>query len=88
MKYILYLLFNLLLVNSQQKFNVFKSYADSKNKPPQYSKKNLRHSIKEYLDTRQQKMLEIRNSPDQPNMMFDSKWSGFDLEENKNSALK
>ena len=64
---------------AQQKFNVFKSYADSNLKPPQYSreKKHLRHSIEEYLDPIQKKMYKIRNNPDKPDDMFDKNWSGF-----------
>jgi len=64
---------------AQEKFNVFKSYADANIKPPQYSreKKHLRHSIEEYLDTRQRKMYKIRYSRDSPDVMFDKNWSGF-----------
>jgi hypothetical protein len=66
-------------VFAQQKFNVFKSYADSNLKPPQYSreKKHLRHSIEEYLDPMQKKMYKIRYSRDSPDVMFDKNWSGF-----------
>jgi hypothetical protein len=74
---------------SQEKFNIFKSYADSKNQPPQYSKqkKYLRHSIQEYLDPVQKKMYKLRNNPDTSNAMFDSKWSGFDLKANKGTNI-
>lgn len=85
------LLFLLQSILAEEKFNVFKSYADSKVKPPQYSreKKYLRHSIDEYLDPIQKKMYKMRNSPDIPDVMFDSKWSGFDLKANNgNSILK
>jgi len=74
-------------INSQRKFNVFKSYENADVKPPQYSEKRLRHSIKEYLDPVQKKMLHLRHSVDQPNRMFDANWSGFDLNANKGSAL-
>jgi hypothetical protein len=78
------LFFILQTILAQEKFNIFKSYADSKVKPPQYSrvKKHLRHSIDEYLNPVQKKMYKIRHSNDTPNVMFDSKWSGFDLKTN------
>ena len=64
---------------AQEKFNIFKSYANSNIKPPQYSreKKHLRHSIEEYLDTNQLKMYKNRYSRDTPDLMFDKNWSGF-----------
>lgn len=76
---LLSLIFILHSIYAQEKFNVFKSYADSKKKPPQYSreKKHLRHSIEEYLDSKQLHMYKIRYSHDEPENMFDSNWSGF-----------
>jgi hypothetical protein len=64
---------------AEEKFNYFKSYSNSENKPPNYSreKKHLRHSIDEYLDPKQKRIHKIRNSIDTPDVMFDSKWSGF-----------
>ena len=83
------LLFILQTILAQENFNIFKSYADSKIKPPQYSreKKRLRHSIQEYLDPVQKKMYKLRHSPDTSDTMFDSKWTGFNLKENKVSNL-
>lgn len=86
-------LFSLLIILqtiiAEEKFNIFKSYADSNIKPPQYSrvKTHLRHSIDEYLDPTQKKMYKLRYSKDTPNVMFDSKWSGFDLKNNKKTAI-
>ena len=74
---------------SQQKFNVFKSYANADVKPPQYAKqkKHLRHSINEYLDPIQMKMKQVRESPDRPDAMFHAKWSGFNLKDNKDTIF-
>jgi hypothetical protein len=79
MKYIFSLFLILQTIIAQEKFNIFKSYADSKRKPPQYSreKKHLRHSVEEYLDAKQLQMYKIRYSPDKSDVMFDSNWSGF-----------
>lgn len=84
MLYIFSLFIILQTIFAQQKFNVFKSYADSNVKPPQYSreKKYLRHSVEEYLDTRQKKMYKIRYSRDSPDVMFDKNWSGFKTKPN------
>ena len=82
-------LFSLIFIThsiyAQEKFNVFKSYADSKRKPSQYSreKKHLRHSIEEYLDSKQLHMYKIRYSHDTPENMFDTNWSGFNKNKNK-----
>lgn len=65
----------------QEKFNTFKSYSNKKIKPNNYSKKNLRHEIQEYLDENQLKMLKKRKGKDDIVDMFDNKWSGFN---NKN----
>jgi len=84
------LLFILQIVLAQEKFNIFKSYANSKTKPHQYSreKRNVRHSIQEYLDPTQKKMYKLRYGKDKPNAMFDKRWSGFNLKENKRSNLR
>lgn len=84
------LLFILQTILTQEKFNMFKSYANSKVKPPQYTreKKYLRHSIQEYLDPIQKKMYKLRHSKDKPNTMYNKKWSGFDLKANKGSNLR
>lgn len=76
-------------VFAQDKFNIFKSYANAEKQPLQYSKnkKHLRHSIDEYLEPIQKKMLKIRKSQDKPSDMFDSNWSGFNLKENSKSSL-
>jgi hypothetical protein len=60
----------------QEKFNVFKSYANSPRKPPQYSKQTIKHDIREYLSQNQQYMLKNRNVENGPDM-FDSSWSGL-----------
>jgi hypothetical protein len=85
-----YLIFILHSIYAQEKFNVFKSYADSERKPPQYSreKKYLRHSIKEYLDSKQLHMYKNRYARDTPENMFDSNWSGFKKYNAKTSSNK
>lgn len=90
MNYIFSLLFVLHTIFAEEKFNIFKSYANSKVKPPQYSRerKHLRHSIQEYLDPIQKKMYKIRHSKDNDRVVYDSKWSGFDLKSNTGSTLK
>jgi len=64
-----------------QKWNVFKSYANSPRKPPQYAKKSVKHDIREYLTQNQLYMLKIRNGPETGPDMFGADWSGF----NKNN---
>jgi hypothetical protein len=51
---------------AEEKWNVFKSYGDSNRKPPNYSreKKHLRHSVEEYLDSKQLHMYKIRYGRD------------------------
>jgi hypothetical protein len=61
----------------QEKFNVFKSYADSPRKPPQYAKRNVKHGIREYLTPNQQYMMSVRNGPESGPDMFSGDWSGF-----------
>jgi tryptophanyl-tRNA synthetase len=90
MHYSLWLIFlQFFVAFAEQKFNIFKSYANADVKPPQYTKqkKHLRHSINEYLDPMQKKMKQLRESPDTPGAMYDSKWSGFNLKENKDTIF-
>jgi hypothetical protein len=76
------------MTNSQHKFNIFKSYENAQVKPKQYSKKQLRHSIDEYLTSVQKQMLRKRsNKRNNIKDMFDDNWSGFDLEKNKGSDI-
>ena len=76
------------MTNSQQKFNIFKSYENANVKPKQYSKKYLRHSIDEYLTSVQKQMMKRRkDKKDQQNDLFDENWSGFNLDENKGSSI-
>lgn len=65
-------------------FNVFKSYANSKVKPPQYAKneKRKRHSIDEYLSGKQEMMMKLRKQDNPAGFMFSENWSGFNPEEN------
>ena len=84
------LLFILQTILCQEKFNIFKSYTNSKVKPHQYSreKKHIRHSTQEYLDPIQKKMYKLKYGKDNPNAMFDKNWSGFNLKANKGSNLR
>lgn len=61
----------------QNKWDVFKSYANSPNKPPQYAKRNVRHAIREYLTSNQLMMAAKRTGPDNSADMFDANWSGL-----------
>jgi len=61
----------------QQKFSNFKSYANAAIKPPQYAKKSVRHAISEYITPNQVYMMQMRNSPVDPNHSFGPNWSGF-----------
>ena len=57
-------------------WNVFKSFANSPRKPPQYAKHTIKHDIREYLSQNQLYMMNNRNSEKGPDM-FDSTWSGL-----------
>ncbi len=60
-------------------FNEFKSYQNARKKPPQYgNQKRQHHDIKEYLTANQLRMMKYRYGKDEPAVMFDGKWSGFD----------
>ena len=61
----------------QGQFDAFKSYANARVKPPQYAKKNLRHSTSEYLTQNQMYMMKMRTGPDDPAHSFSASWSGF-----------
>lgn len=67
---------------------MFKSYADAKVKPPQYSKNYADREIDEYLTKRQKSMKKYRKGRDVPGAMFDERWSGFNLQENSNPLVK
>lgn len=63
---------------TDNKFNRFKSYKDSKYKPIHYGNTEQRnHDVEEYLSPIQKDMYNIRKSPNRAEHMFDSKWSGF-----------
>jgi hypothetical protein len=77
------------LLPGQQKFDIYKSYANAKVKPPQYGKninRPSRFAISEYLTPVQKKMMVKRTSPDQPQDQFDGNWSGYNLKINANKA--
>lgn len=83
------LLVTINMTNSQQKFNIFKSYENAKVKPKQYTKKHLRHPINEYLTKVQKQMLRKRiDKKDNIGDLFDENWSGFNLDINKGSTIK
>ncbi len=59
-------------------FNAFKSYQNARKKPPQYSQNRNHHDIKEYLTANQLRMMKYRYGKDEPDVMFNGKFSGFD----------
>jgi hypothetical protein len=69
-------------------FNMFKSYKDAKVKPPQYSKRQTKRAISEYLDSRQMQMMKYRTGRDVPGAMFNERWSGFNKAQNSNPLVK
>ncbi len=65
---------------AQNKFNHFKSYKDSKVKPPHYGMKvKNSHPIHEYLNEDQKRMMKHRKSDvHHPDAVYKETWSGFD----------
>ena len=78
--------FLLTVITGQQQYNIFKSYANSKNRPAQYAAQHRKHATSEYLDPLQIKMLQYRKGPDNPKVMFTNPWSGFNKAQNANQG--
>ena len=71
--------FSVVLAVRSDEFNAFKSYQNARKKPPQYGSQNRQHhDVKEYLTVNQLRMMKYRYGKDEPDVMFDGKFSGFD----------
>ena len=74
------------MITGQKQYNIFKSYANAKNRPAQYAAQHRVHATSEYLDPLQMKMMAYRKGPDNPKVMFANPWSGFNKAQNANQG--